>query len=186
MSGTSDYIPDYVAVGKIVRARGISGELAVIPLTDFPDRFGQLDNIFLERADSGDMIEYRISSVRNIKSQIILKLDGVNNRDDAESLVGSFLCVGKDQVVELPEGSFYQFEIEGMAVVTDDGKPLGEVAEIMQFPANDVWRVEGTQEFLLPAIKDVVLHVDRKKRVVTVHLIAGLIEEKKTSKKSKK
>lgn len=173
---------DLIAIGKIVRARGIRGELVVAPLTDFPDRFAQLDRVLLERPDDGGADEFAISSVRSHKSQLLLKLDGIDDRSAAEALIGSYLSVTRDELVQLEEGDFYQFEVIGMGVVSEEGEHLGTISEIMQFPANDVWRIEGKQAFLLPAIKDVVKKVDREKREVTIHLIEGLIPNKASRK----
>ncbi len=169
---------ELVAVGKIVRARGIRGEVVVIPLTDFPERFEARASILIELPASETATEYEIAAVRANKSQLLLQFKGVETRDEAEKLVGAYLCVRQDEVVELPADNYYQFELVGMTVVTEDGVTLGELVEVMPFPANDVWRVEGKNEILIPAIKEVVRNVDREAGKITIFPMPGLIPEK--------
>ena len=185
MSDSTNDNQPYVAIGKIVRARGVQGELVVVTLTDFPERFETMTSVLIEQAQDGRIVEFKIAALRSFRNQFLLQLKGIDSRNDAVTLVGSYLCVPRDELVELPDDSYYQFELVGMEVVTTSGEIVGEVVEIMSFPANDVWRVEGEKEILLPAIKDVVKRVDTKTRKITVELIPGLIPEAPAGKKSK-
>src|SRR5690606_14491238 len=88
---------------------------------------------------------------------VIVKLEGVDTRDDAETLRGALLQVPGDQVVPLPEDHYYVFQIVGLEVVDEDGRELGVVKEVLFTGANDVYVVERADgsELLLPAVKDV-------------------------------
>jgi 16S rRNA processing protein RimM len=105
-----------------------------------------------------------------------MQFEGVDSREAAEELIGRFVSVTKAELIDLPEETFFQFDIVGMTVVTEDGRLLGKIAEVIPMPANDLWRVEGETEFLLPATKNVLIKVDRDARQVVIRLLEGLIE----------
>lgn len=127
--------------------------------------------------ENDTVTEMEIKSTRSHKSQILLCFKGVTTRSEAEKLVGRYLAVSEADLLELPEDTYYHFELVGMKVYTEEGRCLGEIAEVLSLPANDAWRISGEKEFLLPAIADVVLNVDKKEKRVTIRLMKGLIEE---------
>lgn len=122
---------------------------------------------------------YSVKSVRIHKNTVLLQLGGIDSRNAAEELVGKYVSVTKSDLIDLPEKTFFEFDIIGMRVCTEDGRVLGTVAEIIPMPANDLWRVEGEREFLLPAIEQVILRIDQTGRKVVIRLMEGLIEDEK-------
>ena len=94
----------------------------------------------------------------------------------AETLRGSWLTVPETELYPLPDGAFYHFQLVDMDVYTDDEEYLGQIAEIIETPGNDVYIVRKTSErdLLLPAIKDVILDVDTESSRMIVHLLPGL------------
>jgi 16S rRNA processing protein RimM len=105
----------------------------------------------------------------------ILKLAGVDSREDAERLRGQILCVAEADAVQLPGGTYFWHQIVGLRVHSDEGEDLGLVAEIIPTGGNDVYVVrDGGREILLPAIKDVVREIDLAGGIMTVHMIEGL------------
>ena len=147
--------------------------MVVQPLTDFVDRFHDLSEVFLE-GETANL--FTVKSVRIHQNSVLVRFEGIESRTAAEELVGRFVSVAKTDLVDLPESTFFHFDIIGMKVCTEDGRSLGTIAEIIPMPANDLWRVEGEVEFLLPAIAQVIVKVDTKERKVIVRLIEGLIE----------
>jgi 16S rRNA processing protein RimM len=147
--------------------------VVVQPLTDFVDRFRDLNEVFLEGKTAN---LFTVKSVRIHQNSVLVRFDGIDSRSAAEDLVGRFVSVGKADLVDLPESTFFQFDIIGMQVYSEDGRLLGTIAEIVPMPANDLWRVEGEVEFLLPAIAQVIVKVNMKERKVIVRLMEGLIE----------
>lgn len=147
--------------------------MVVQPLTDFVDRFRDLNEVFLEGKTAN---LFTVKSVRIHQNSVLVRFDGIDSRIAAEELVGRFVSVDKADLVDLPENTFFQFDIIGMQVYSEDGRLLGTIAEIVPMPANDLWRVEGDVEFLLPAIAQVIVKVNMKERKVIVRLIEGLIE----------
>jgi 16S rRNA processing protein RimM len=147
--------------------------VVVQPLTDFVERFHDLSEVFLEGETANF---YSVKSARIHQNSVLMRFDGIDSRTAAEELVGRFVSVAKSDLVDLPESTFFQFDIIGMQVCSEDGRLLGTIAEIIAMPANDLWRVEGEVEFLLPAIAQVIVKVDTKERKVIVRLLEGLIE----------
>jgi 16S rRNA processing protein RimM len=162
----------YLAVARIVAAHGIRGEVRCELITDFPERLKRTER--LHRGESHVPIE--LERARIERQSAILKLAGVESRDEAQALRGQILYVPEADAVRLPGDSYFWHQIIGLHVRSDAGEDLGEVAEIMPTGSNDVYvvRREG-HEILLPAIKDVVQDIDLEAGMMTVHLIEGLL-----------
>jgi 16S rRNA processing protein RimM len=159
----------FVAVGIVKMAWGRLGELRVKPLTDNPDRFlpGRELYIFGE--------QYVLETVRYHKGDFLLKLQGINNIQDASSFAGATMEVPLDWLDQLPKDTFYQFQLLGMEVWNSEGDYLGKVTHIIETGSNDVYVVHGgDREILIPAIGDVVKHVDVEIQRMVVDLMEGL------------
>ncbi len=167
---------DLVTVGRIVGAHGIRGEVKVKTYTDHPQRFDAGSRLLL--AAGGEVKEIEIVSGRPHKNLYLLTLEGVEDRTAAESLRGSTLNVDAEDLIPLPDGEYYDFELLDLAVVTDEGESLGSVAEVMATGGNLVLIVrDGEKEVLLPFIDDVVRDVDLERGRIEVHLLEGLLSE---------
>ncbi len=166
-----------VQVGRICGVQGLRGELKVLPLTDFPERFQGLKEIWIEHGARSR--KYSIESIRTHKQYLIFKFSDINNRDAAQFMVKGVLCVDEDEIYPLPEGSHYIFQLIGLDVVDKQRGLLGKLEEVLQTGANDVYIVKGDKykEVLIPVIKDVVLDIDTANRTITVDLLPGLIDE---------
>lgn len=107
-----------------------------------------------------------------------IQLDGVNSRDDAERLRGAELLLPANEMPPLPDGRYYRFQIEGLAVRTNDGRHLGVIEEIMETGVNDVYvvRPDHGPEILVPAIPDVIVSVDLAKGEMVIEPLEGMIE----------
>ncbi len=146
-----------IIIGKIVAPHGVRGDVRVFPLTDFPDRFFQLKKVLL---DDGKTLA--VKDVRAYQQQFLLKFEGFDDRTAIEPLKGKLLKVTKDQLVKLPEGHYFIFDIIGLNVFDEAGAPLGRVADVLATGSNDVYiaEKEGAKPLLIPAIKDVVKLID--------------------------
>jgi 16S rRNA processing protein RimM len=161
----------FLVVGQILGPSGLSGDLRVEPLTDFPDRFEQLAQIHV-----GEKLRpYPIESVRVDGRSVVLKLRGVDDANAALALRDTDLSIPIDQAIELPPDSYYWHQIIGLAVWTDDGRLLGHVSEVLRTGSNDVYVVwDDRRELLLPAIEDVILNVDVSQKRLLIHLLPGI------------
>ena len=173
MSTTPDQL---FAVGTIVKAIGIAGEVVVHPMTDFPARFRNLRILWLG-ADSGSASEARIEKAVVSARGIRLKLKGIDDRNAAERLRGRILFVDEAHRAKLPKGQYFVHDVLGLAVREEGGTDLGTVADVLRYPASDVYVVRGDRgEILIPAVKEFVQSVDLGARTMTVRLIEGMLE----------
>ena len=171
--------PSHIVVGQIRRPHGIRGEVRVEILTDYPERVDRHEYVYLARPQSPDDVERHVlESVRPHKGVLLIKLEGVEDRDAAETLRGMLVEVPLEDAVPLEEGEYYHFQMIGVDVETDTGEWLGRVADVIATGAADVFVVRGPRgEILLPAIEDVILELDTEGREMTVQLLPGLLED---------
>ena len=169
---------NWFEIGIIVKPQGLTGEIRVLPTTDDPERFALLDEVHVRNALG--VTVYKLNSVRYHKGLVLLKLAGISDRNAAEKLVGGVLIIHPDKAVALDADEYFIRDLIGLAVETEDGVFLGEIADVFSTGANDVYVVRDTDEksFMIPAIKDVVLAVSIPDRKLTVRLIEGLLELK--------
>jgi len=161
----------FLAIGRIIAPRGVRGELKVAVETDTPERFLRTSRVFLGE----ERIVYTVRGARLHQGNALLRLAGIETRDDAEAWRNAYVYVSLEDAVPLEEGEYYHHQIQGMHVRTTEGEDLGRVVEVLQTGANDVWVVRGRGgEVLIPALKDVIVAVDLDADVVTVTLPEGL------------
>ena len=161
-----------ILIGKIVSAVGLKGEVKVYNYSDRPDIYEDTESIYV------DDVLMRVKNVRLQKNMIILKLEGIEDRDAAERARGSELFVTEDDLPELPEGEYYIRDLIGMDAVLEDGSRLGVVTDVIQNTAQDIFEVktdEGKQ-VLIPKVPEFVLGIDLEKNTVTLHLIEGMLD----------
>ncbi|MGB7061547.1 MAG: ribosome maturation factor RimM [Candidatus Zixiibacteriota bacterium] len=164
-----------VAIGKISRVRGLKGEMVVVPLTDDPERFLKLEKVTLTK--DGTSKEFLVENAREFKGKVLLKLKQVDSPEEAKKLAGGFIEIEKDQLVQLPQGSYFIFDIVGLEVVTAKGERIGTVKEVISLPANDLYLVEGEEKlYLVPAIKQVVKGIDLKEKKMIIQPMEGLFD----------
>ncbi len=170
--------PRYLAVGQIVGAHGLHGELKVQLLTDDPHRFGQLERVFLGVEDE-EPVPWPLTSYRLHKGRALLQLEGCNDRATAEALRGYLVQVPFDEAIPLEEGQYFEYQILGLEVWTASGDSLGRVDEIIHTGSNEVYVVRGSgpgfREILIPALSSVVLEVDLEAGQLVVELPQGLL-----------
>ena len=166
----------FLRVGVISSTHGVRGEVKVYPTTDDVNRFKKLKKVVL---DTGrEYMDLEISGVKFFKNMVILKFKGIDNINDIEKYKGKDLLVHREDAVALEENENYVADLIDLKVVTDEGKVLGYLTEVMETGANDVYVVETEdgEELLLPAIRDCILDVDLDEEVMTVHILPGLFD----------
>ena len=135
-----------VAIGRISSVHGIKGELRVMPLTDFPERFDQGVQVWL------DGTPLRVRRRRWQGKEMILALEGIETREAADAVRGKQLMAPTP--TQLAEGVFYQHDIVGLRAVTREGEVLGRISDVLSTGSNDVYVVVGDRgELLLPAAR---------------------------------
>ena len=152
---------------------GVRGTVRAEILTDFPERLAKLETVYVGRTRQRCHIE----STRWHRSQVLLKLAGVDTVEQAEGLRGDLVYVPLAEAVPLPAGQYYWHQIIDLDVQTSDGQPLGRISDILRTGSNDVYVVRsGDKELLIPAIEDVVKEIDLAEGRMIVEPIPGLLE----------
>ena len=166
---------EYFEIGQIVNTSGLKGILKIKPFTDDIKKFSNLKTIYI-KTKSG-LTEFKIEQVRYVKNMVMLKLAGIDTVEEAEKYRNLYIKILRDQEEELEEGSYYVVDILGCKVNTDANQELGKIVDVFQTGSNDVYVVKDEQgkQILLPAIKDVIKNVDIKNKIITVHLLEGLV-----------
>jgi 16S rRNA processing protein RimM len=170
---------ELVAVAKVVKVRGLRGEVAAELLTDFPERFEGLETLIAVRSDGRREVlaleEHWLQGAR-----IILKFAGYDSIEAAAALVGCEMTVPEAERVELPEDEYYDWELEGCRVETVAGEHLGQVRGVMHSAAgaNDLLVVEGAKgrEHLIPMVEEICVEVDIKAGLIRIDAPEGLLE----------
>lgn len=163
-----------VAVGLITRAHGVGGEVAVQVLTEVPGRFADGSTLWLE-----DGRTLTVTSSRPHGDRLLVRFREVRDREQAVALQKAFLVVPESTSPALPEGSWWDHQIEGCVVETEAGRALGTVREVIHTTANDVWSAVddvGT-ETLIPVLKDLLVSVDVDAQRIVVREVPGLTVE---------
>jgi 16S rRNA processing protein RimM len=129
---------------------------------------------------SGAKVEqtFRIERKVTLKNRMALKFEGVDTAEAASQLVGQELAIEEKDLPDLPAERFYCYELIGLKVVDADGEAIGEIVEILENPANDIFVIRSSQkgEILIPAVKEVVRKIDLKKGLMEIDLIPGLLD----------
>jgi len=152
---------DLVLVGRVVKPQGRHGEVAVLPLSDRPDRFPTLRRAFVP-APGGGARELRVLRCWPHKGRFVLEIEGVSSIDEAEKLRGLELRIAEEELAGLPEGSFYHHQLQGLRVEDEAGGEIGVVEDVLETGGDArVLAVRGPGgETLLPFAAGFVTAVD--------------------------
>ena len=167
---------DLINIGKIVGTYGYQGMVRIMPLTDFPERFTKLKTVILWQNGKGSKVV--VETARSHKESYLLKLQGIDSLETAKDYRNALLKIDESQLYPLPAGHYYHFQLQGLSVYDEEKGLLGELTEVLETGANDVYVVQSPEygEILLPAIKDVIREVNLEAKTMRVKLLPGLID----------
>jgi len=168
---------EYLQIGKIVNTHGVMGEVRLIPLTDDPHRFDELEWVYVEKDYA--MTKYTIKDVKYTKGSVILKLSDIDTIETANTLRDCFVVVDRLHAVKLPKDSFFICDILGSTVFDENGTVLGQLTDILHTGSNDVYIIknESGKELLLPALKSIVKKISPEQQRIDVTVPKGLFED---------
>lgn len=167
---------ELVAIAKIVKPRGLRGEVVAGLLTDFRDRFDGLESVIAIATD-GTRADLRIENFWFQKDRIILKFVSVDSVEKADELRNLEICVPESDAVELEEGEFFEWQLEGCEVETVEGDVIGTVRELMRTGGTEILVVESDgREYLIPFAEAICTTVDVDKKKIVVDPPEGLLE----------
>lgn len=163
-------------VGAIASVHGIKGEVKVFPTTDEPGKFKKLKSVLLK--SSKEEREIKLQSVRFFKNMVIVKFEGIESPEEAQKYKGATLWITRKQAVPLKKDEYYQADLIGLSVITEEGEELGTLTDVLETGANDVYEItlQNNSKVLFPAIKDCVKDVDLEAGRMTVHVMEGLLD----------
>ena len=158
--------PEFLLVGRLLRPHGVQGEIRMEVLTDFPERLRRGRTIYL----GSDHRPFRLTGVRAADRALLIRLESIEDRDQAALLRGKEVSIESSGLPKLPEDEYYYHELIGLDVVDETGRSLGKLDQILETGANDVYLIKQADghELLLPAIEEVILNVDVSARSMTV------------------
>ena len=160
-----------IVIGKLGKVRGLNGELKLISLTDFVDRFDNLKEVDVD----GTIL--KVEYVKTIGNNLVIKFKDYSTREIAQKLTGKMLRVDKSEAAPLAEGEFYTFDIVGLEVRDLNDNKLGVVTEVLKTGSNDVFvtKAEDGREILIPALKRVVKKIDIANKIMLIDTV--MLEE---------
>ncbi len=156
--------------GKIVNTHGIRGEVKIQPWCDSAEFLCEFDVYYIDGAP------VKVVTARAHKGCVLAKLDGINDINAAMCLKNKIVQVDRSGLT-LPEGQYFISDLLGLTVVTETGEEIGKIKDVLNLPANDVYVVQGQQEYMIPVVHEFVLSVDLNAKKVIVKLIPGMATE---------
>jgi len=153
---------DFMSVGQIGKTHGLKGEVKVFSLTDSLERFKKIKNVYID----GEIRKVEGCKLQSDKA--ILKIEGIDTIEQAETYRNKYLMVKREDAVKLPEGSYYVADLIECSVFEEGGEELGKVYDVLSTPGNDVYWVKGKKEVLIPVLKDIVVSVDINEHVIII------------------
>ncbi len=158
--------PVYLVVGRLRRPHGVLGEILMDVLTDFPERFDPPKVLFVGEEHK----EMTLISRRWHQNSLLVKLDGINDRDQAGQYRNALIYATASSSPKLPDGEYYQHELIGLTVYDEAGDLQGTLVEILGTGSNDVYVVlsPSGEEILLPALESVILKVNLSEKTMIV------------------
>jgi 16S rRNA processing protein RimM len=175
---TDDYsfpADKYVLIGKISKAHGLKGELKIIAFSGESQSITQHKKLILVSTQGQLSPAFNVLSTRAGNREVITRLEGVTDRNQAEEICGCGVLVEKDDLPDPGNDSFYLHELEGIEVRTEDDRVLGKVTGFFDNGIQDILVVKGTKdEFLIPLIPGMI--VERNMEVLIIAPPPGLLE----------
>ncbi len=170
---------ELVLIGVAKKVRGNKGDLKIEAMSDFPDRFNGLREVFVRKPDCGDAVRMKLEKSEFVKNYAVMKLKGVDSYDDAASYLGSEILVHESERVAPPEGTYFVDSLIGMNVVNTVGEKLGNVVNVLSNLKQSILLISSVdgKEINIPFVDAFVKKVDETSKEITVELIDGLIED---------
>jgi 16S rRNA processing protein RimM len=162
-------------LGKIIRPHGLKGLLRVQSYADSEDSFLNAGAVFL-KSEEGLLHEYAVISANRQRNGLVLALDGIDTRDEAEGYRGCGIFIKRD-VAPRGEDEYFWDELIGLKVYLENGDFLGNISKVIPTAGNDIFVIkDGVKEYYIPAIGDVVEEIDLENGRMTILFMEGLLD----------
>ena len=154
----------YLEAGEIVTTHGVRGEIKILPWVDTPDFLLDFKRICI------DHVAYTVESCRIQKNCNLLKLKGVDTMEAAQALRGKTVMIYR---ADVPDDVIFAAELIGISVY-EDGNELGKITDVLDYPGNKVYVVQGEHQYMIPAVKQFVQSIDIDNNIMQVKTIEGM------------
>ena len=155
---------DLIEVGKIVNTHGLRGEVKVVPWTDYPEDFENIEYVYAKKGK--EEIRLDIDGIKYQKGNVLLKFSQIPSINEAEGFKNCILFA-KRSMFDLPEGVYFIQDLIGLDIINiETGEKIGELLDVFNTGSNDIYDVkrEGKKNLLLPVIDDVVKEIDMENK----------------------
>ena len=167
---------ELVAIARIAKPRALRGELVADVLTDFPERFDGLETV-IGVLPAGERLDLKIEDSWFQKDRIVLKFEGYDSIESAETLRNAEICVAESEAVELGEDEFFDWELIDCRVETVNWEKIGKVREVMRTGGTEVLIVANLEkEFLIPFAETICVEVDVERKFIVIDPPEGLLD----------
>jgi len=157
----------YIEAGEIVTTHGVRGEVKVLSWLDCPEMLCEFDRCRIEGK------EYAMDAVRVQKTCNLVKLRGVDTMEDAQKLRGKTMELYRE---DISDELIFAAELVDVEVYAD-GASIGRIKEVLDYPGNSVYVVQGEREYLIPAVKEFILSTDLERNQMQVKLLKGMASD---------
>jgi len=169
-----------IAVAYISSTKGIRGHVKAQVLTHRLSRFDEISAVVVQKQGWPDRA-LTLEHWQPEPNGVLLKFEGIDTPEDArKQVVKGYVTIAASERAPLPESTFYIFELVGCAVEDEEGRPLGEIVDVLQMPSTDVYQVRSARsELLIPAVGDFIVDISIPERRVRVRGIDELLDSDK-------
>jgi 16S rRNA processing protein RimM len=175
----------FITIGKITKPIGLKGYVKVLSLTDFPERFRELNSlkIFDEKENSvlfnkfSDSEEFFVRDAIIEKDQVKILFEGYDDINSVGKMIGSLVVIDESKRVKLEEGQYFLYDLVDMDVIVE-GKKIGKTVSVENYGGQDLFKIrldENKKEVLIPFVVDFVKNIDTDKKIIEMELIDGML-----------
>ncbi len=167
-------IDDCYRLGHVIKTHGLRGEVDIFLDVDFPDRYENMESVFLERR--GKLIPFFISHLQLLDNKALVKFEDIESLESAKELTGSVLYLPIDQLPSLGPDEYYFHDLVGFQMIDGD-QEIGIIEQLYQPSSQYLASIKVNEhEVLIPLEDGIIENVDIKRKVIIVNLPDGLLD----------
>jgi 16S rRNA processing protein RimM len=175
----------FITLGKITKPIGLKGYVKVLSLTDFPERFSELNSLKIFNEKENSVLFNKFSDSENffVRDAIIEKeavkvlFEGYDDINSVGKMLGCLIVIEESKRAKLAEGQYYLYELVDLDVIVE-GKKMGRTVSIENYGGQDLFKIkldENNKEVLIPFVDDFVKHIDIDKKIIEMEVIDGML-----------
>lgn len=168
---------EFLEIGQIVNTHGLKGYLKIMPFTDDVSIFDTLKTVYVMY--KGNLVNFNIEDVRYVKNMLHLKLENINDIDEAEKYKGCYLKIDRNNAKKLDKNTYFIVDLIGIDVYNMNNEKIGVLEDIIKTGSNDVYFVKCNdgKQILLPAISKAIKKIDIENNLIIVDVNQGVVNE---------